>query len=132
MFWASILVQCFGGLFVWIVSRLAADRLMSLEILKCPPSSSVAYNQPISITSVLSKPLRCLNAWCWLVTDEFWNAVVWFQPPSLLIGQVWVPVMHFFACPIHCKLHWRMGQRLGSCRLISAQPLKGSTSVYSL
>ena len=28
-----------------------------------------------------------------------------FQPPSLLIGKVWVPVMHFCACPMHCKLH---------------------------
>ena len=36
-------------------------------------------------------------------------------------------VMHFCACPIHCKVHWRVGRRLGSCRLISVQPLIGST-----
>ena len=36
-----------------------------------------------------------------------------FQPPSLLIGKVWVPVMHFCACLIHCKVHWRVGRRLG-------------------
>ena len=29
------------------------------------------------------------------------------------------------ACPIHCKVHWRVGRRLGSCRLISVQPLIG-------
>ena len=48
------------------------------------------------------------------------------QPPSLLIGKVWVPVMHFCACRLHCKVHWRVG-RIGSYRLISAQPLIGST-----
>ena len=35
--------------------------------------------------------------------------------------------MHFCACPIHCKVHWRVGRRLGSCRLISVQPLIGLT-----
>ena len=29
------------------------------------------------------------------VLYDLWNAVVCFQPPSLLIGKVWVPVMHF-------------------------------------
>ena len=43
------------------------------------------------------------------------------------IGKVWVPEMHFCACPIHCTVHWRVGRRLGSCRLISVPPLKGST-----
>ena len=27
-----------------------------------------------------------------------------------------------YACSIHCKVHWRVGKRLGSCRMISAQP----------
>ena len=45
----------------------------------------------------------------------------------LLIGKVWVPVMCFCACPIHCIVHWRVGKRLGSCRLISVQPLIWST-----
>ena len=36
-------------------------------------------------------------------------------------------VMHFCACLIHCKVHWRVGRRLESCRLISVQPLIGST-----
>ena len=55
------------------------------------------------------------------------HAVVCFQPPSLLIGMVWVSVMYFCVCPIHCKAHWRVGRRPGLCRLTSAQPLIGST-----
>ena len=39
----------------------------------------------------------------------------------------WVPVMHFCVCPIHCRVHWRMGRRLGSCRLTSVQLLIWST-----
>ena len=50
--------------------------------------------------------------------------MVCFQSRSLLIGNVWVPVMHFCACCIHCKVHLRVGRRLESFRLISAQPLK--------
>ena len=67
--------------------------------------------------------LRFLSAWCRFVLDDLWNTVVCFQPPSLLIGKVWVPVMHFCACPMHCRVHWRVGRRLGSCRLTSVQPL---------
>ena len=33
----------------------------------------------------------------------------------------------FCACRIRCKVHWRVGRRLGSFRLISVQPLIGST-----
>ena len=46
---------------------------------------------------------------------------------SLLIGNVWEPVIYQCACPIHCKVHWRVDRRLGSCRLIPAQPLIGLT-----
>ena len=71
--------------------------------------------------------LRCLSAWCWFVLDDLWNAVLSFQLPSLLIGKVCVPVMYFCVCPIHCRVHWRVGRRLGSCRLTSVQLLIGST-----
>ena len=71
--------------------------------------------------------LRCLSAWCRFVLADLWNAVVSFQPPSLLIGKVWVPVTHFCACPIHCRVHWRVGRRLGSCRLTSVKTLIEST-----
>ena len=43
-----------------------------------------------------------------------------------------VPVMHFYGCPIHSKVYRRVGRRLGSCRLISVQPLIGSTIRDSL
>ena len=35
--------------------------------------------------------------------------------------------MHFCGCPIHCRVPWRVGRQLGSCSLISVQPLIGST-----
>ena len=93
-------------------------------IPKDPPSSSVANYRPISKTSVLSKVFERLVTVC--LGRFIWNPVVCFQPPSLLIGKIWVPVMHFCACHIHCKVHWRVGRRLGSYRLISAQPMIGS------
>ena len=70
--------------------------------------------------------LRCLREPCRFASDDLWNAVVCFQPPSLLIGKIWVPVTHFCACRIYCKVHWRVGRRLISFRLISAQPLTRS------
>ena len=92
-------------------------------IPKGPPSSSVANYRPNSITSVLSKPLRYLTVWCRFVSDDLWNAMVCFQPQSLLIGKSWVPVLHLCTCPKHCKVHWRVGRRIGSCGLISAESL---------
>ena len=92
-------------------------------IPKGPPSSSVANYRPISITSVLSKVFELLVS----VRTQWCNAVVSFQPPNLLTGKVWVPVMHLRVCPIHCRVHWRVGRRLGSCRLTSVQLLIGST-----
>ena len=71
--------------------------------------------------------LRCMSARCLFVSDDLWNAMVCLQPPSLLIGKVWTSVMHFCACPIHCNVHWRVGRRPGSWKLISVQPLIGLT-----
>ena len=67
-------------------------------IPKGPPSSSVANYRPISITSVLSKVFERLVS---VRLGNFWNAVVSFQQPSLLIVMVWVPVMHFRVCMSH-------------------------------
>ena len=89
-------------------------------IPKGPPSSSVENYRPISITTVLSVVFKRLLSF---VLDDLWNSVVCFLPTSLLIGEVWVPVMHFCACPIRCRVHWRVGRRLGSCRLTSVKPL---------
>ena len=73
--------------------------------------------RPISITSVLSKVFE----------RQVSVRLRRFMESSLLIGKSWEPVIHFFECPIHCKVHWRLGMRLGSFRLISAQPLIGLT-----
>ena len=35
--------------------------------------------------------------------------------------------MHVYVCPIHRKVHWRVGRRLWYLRLISVQPLIGLT-----
>ena len=59
MFWSSVLVYCFSGLFVREVSR-RAGAVQCHPILKGPPSSSVAKYHQISIISVLSKVFECL------------------------------------------------------------------------
>ena len=124
MFSSIYLVQCFGGLFVYVFSRLAGDRQMS-------PLFQMVHRPPLLPTTDRFPQhqycLRCLSAWRLFVLDDLWNEVVCFQPPSLLIGKVWVPVMHFCVCRIHCKVHWRVHRRLGSYRLISGHPLTGST-----
>ena len=126
---ADVMAPCPSGVFRRLV-RLGSflpcwKQANVTPIPKGPPSSSVVNYRLISIIPVLSKPLRCLSAWCLFVLDDLWNAMMCFQPHSLLIVKVWEPVMHFSACPIQCKVHWRVGRRLGSCRLISVQPLIG-------
>ena len=93
-------------------------------IPKGPPWSPVANYRPISITSVLSKVFDRLVS---VRLGRFMERSGVLPTPSLLIGKVWAPVIDFCTCRIHCKVHWRVGRRLGSCRLISAQPLIGST-----
>ena len=76
-------------------------------IPKGPPSASVANHRPISITSVLSKVFERLVS----VRLDVWNAVVCFQPPSLLIGKAWVHVMYFVHVPYtaECIGEWAGG-----------------------
>ena len=86
-------------------------------------SSSLDNYRQISITWVLS--LTCLSDWCRFVSGDLWNAVVCFHPPIFLIGNFWVPAMHFYACLIHC---WEQCvDCVGLSRLTLAQPLIGST-----
>ena len=66
-------------------------------IPKAPPSSSLGNYWPIFITSVMSKVFELLVS---VRLGRLWNPVVCFQPPSLLIGKIWVAVMHFCECPI--------------------------------
>ena len=54
------------------------------QIPKGPPSSPVANYRPISITSVLSNVFERLVS---VRLGRFMERVVWFQPPSLLIGK---------------------------------------------
>ena len=91
------------------------------KIPKGPSYSSVANYRPISIPSVSSKVFVRLVS---VRLGDLWNAVVHFKPPGLFIENVRVPVMHFDACPIHYKGHWRVDRRLGSRRMSSVQPLK--------
>ena len=93
-------------------------------ILKDPPSSDVANYRPISTTSVLSKVFERLASG--VGSMIYGTQIVCFQPPSLLIGKVWVLVMHYCVCHIDCKVYWRVGRKLGSNILISGQPLIGS------
>ena len=56
---------------------------------------------------------------------DVWNDVVCFQPPSLLPTTQFAyrkcpgtcDDMHFCACPIHCRVHWRVGRRLGFVKI---------------
>ena len=110
-------------LFVGVVSRLDGDRPMSTKFRKIHRPPLLPIMLPISITSVLSMVFERLVS---IYLGRLWNAVECFQIPSWLIGKVWVPLMHFCACPIHFKVR-RVGRRLLSYRLISVQPLIGST-----
>ena len=93
-------------------------------IPKGPPSSSVAFFQPISITSVLSKVFQHLVS---VRLRQFMERSGVLLTTQFAYRKGLVPVMHFCTSLTHCKVHWREGRRLGSCRLISAQPLIGST-----
>ena len=61
-------------------------------IPKGPQSSSVANYR------VLSKVFERLMSVC---LERFMESRGCFQPPSLLLGKAWVPVMHFCECHIH-------------------------------
>ena len=90
-------------------------------IPKGTSSSSVANYRPISITPVLSKMFERLMAVRLGRFMEHCGVL------PLLIGKVWVPVMHFCVCHIHFRVHWRAGNRPGLCRSTSALLLIGST-----
>ena len=99
-------------------------------IPKGPPPSSVDNNLPIFITSVLSNSFERL---VFVRLGRFIERSGVFPPATLPIGKHWVPVIHVCVCPIHSKVHWRVGRILGSCRLISVQPFIGSTiRVFSI
>ena len=70
--------------------------------------------------------LRYLSVW-WLVSDDLLYEVESVQPLSLLIGMVWVLVMHIL-CASHSLLRaLESEQDAVYCGLTSAQPLIRST-----
>ena len=91
-----------------------------IPIPKGPPSSYVANYRPIFITSALSD---C----CLFVLDDLWNAVVYFNHLFCLSERSMYLICAVCPCPTHWKVHWRVRRRIGSCRLISVQPVIGST-----
>ena len=93
-------------------------------IPKGPPSSSVANYRRISITSALSKVFELLVS---VGLGRFMERIGVLKTTEFAYRKIWVPVMHFWVCPIHCRVHWRVGKRLGSCRFILVQPLIGLT-----
>ena len=110
---------CFSGQFPGLLETNVTP------IPKGPPFSCVVNYRPISITSVLSKVFesmvsarlgRFLEPRGVLPTTQFAYRKGLGNCDALIS-----------ACPIHCKVQWKLGRRLGSCRLILVQPLIGST-----
>ena len=93
-------------------------------IPKGPPSSSVANYRPISITSVLSKVFERLVS---VRLGQFMERSGVFPTSQFAYRKGLGTCDALLACPILCRVHWRVGRRHGSCRLTSVQPLIGST-----
>ena len=127
----SSLIDCNGELItseislMHLVNILHAVKLLShfAQVIECPPSSSVANYRPISITSALFEVFERLVS---VRLGRFMERSGVLPTTQFAYRKVWVLVMHFCACPIHSKVHLRVGRYLGSCRLISVQLLIGS------
>ena len=79
-------------------------------IPKGPPSSSVANYRSISITSVLSKVFERLLS---VRLGRFMERSGVLPTTQFAYREcLYVPVMHFCECPIHCRVHWRVRRRL--------------------
>ena len=94
-----------------------------------PPYSSVANYLTISITSVLFKVfkrLRCLSVRFGRFMEC--SGVLPTTQFAYRYGLVTSDALLCLNCPIHCSVRWRVGKRLRSCKLISVQPLIGSTT----
>ena len=106
---ADVLGPCLSVEFrqlIHLASFLACWRQANVISIPKDPTSSFAENyRPISVTSVLSKVFERLVLVHFVRFMEHSGvlAPLLAPPPTLLIGKVWVPVMHFCACPIHCK-----------------------------
>ena len=109
---ADVMDPHLSVVFRWLVplgSRIGVTGQANVTpIPKGPLSSSVDNYRPISITSVLSTVFERLVS---VRLGRFMERNGVRPTTQLLIGKVWVPVMYFCACPIHCKVHWRVGSR---------------------
>ena len=76
-------------------------------IPKVLPSSSVANYRPIYITSVLAKVLERLVS---VRLGRFMELNGVFQPPSLHIGKVRIPVIHFWQSALESEQEARIVQ----------------------
>ena len=112
---ADVMAPCLSAVFWWIVrlgSFPACWRQANLTpIPRGPPSSSVDNYQPISITSVLSKVFEhrvSVRLGRFMEPSGVLPTPVCLSP---VIGRVWVPVMHFCACPYtaECIGEWAGG-----------------------
>ena len=118
MLWPPIFVLLFWGLVRLGSFSACYGQTNVIPIPKGPPSSPVANYRPIYMTSVLSKVLELL------VSVRLGRIMGRFGVlPSTQFAYLKSlgTLMHFCACPIYCRVHWRMGTRLGSCKLNAVQ-----------
>ena len=124
---ADVMAPCLSVVFrrlVLLGSFMACWRQANVTpIPKGPPSSSVGNYLPISMTSVLSKVFeRLVSVRLWRFMER--SGVL---PTTQFSCRKGLGTCDALLCTIHCRVHWRVGRRLGSCRLISVKPLMGST-----
>ena len=94
------------------------------SIPKGPPPSSVANYRQISITFVLFKVFERLVS---VRLGRFMERNGVLPTTQFAYRKGLRTCDALWACRIHWKVYWRVGRRPGSCRLISAQSLIGST-----
>ena len=125
---ADVIALCLSVVFWWFVrpgSFTSCFRQANVTpILKGPLSSSIANNRLISTTSLLSDVFELLGD---VRLGRFMECSGVLPTTQFVDQKGRVPVMRFWECPIQCNAHWRLGKRFESCRLISVQPLIGST-----
>ena len=64
--------------------------------------------------------------------DNLRNSVVWFQPPSLLIGKVWVLVIYFVHVSYTAKCIWELAGGLDRADWFQCNLWYGQSPLHSL
>ena len=91
-------------------------------IPKGPPSSSVANYRPISITSVLSKVFERLVS---VRLGRFMERSGVFPTTEFAYRKGLGTCDALSVHPMSFNVHWRVGRKLGLCRLTLEQPFIG-------